>query len=152
MNVYSLGPSGFPPGTQLPQLSFGSTALHFFSEDEIQNGQIGYSVDSAGRPLVGDDDGDWKPTWRVIGFEDLCGDPIFVDIGIAEMPVYTAVHGTGHWKPTLISDTLEAFDKSLKIVAEIAVGRENSVKLDANPIAVTEANRVLDSIRDQSEF
>jgi hypothetical protein len=137
---------------QLPQrvfdkVSLGNTTLHFFSEAEFLQGQVGYSVDPGGQSLAGDNDGDWKESWQVIGYEDLCGDPIFIDVSFAEVPVYTASHGMGEWKPTQISDSFEAFSKSLKIVAEIAVGRENAVKLVANPIGLAEAETSLDAIR-----
>jgi hypothetical protein len=48
--------------------------------------------------LTGQSEGDWKPNWLVIGFEDLCGDPLFVDIESAGFPVFTAAHGMENWK------------------------------------------------------
>ena len=146
MNLRDLEHPRLPYDHQLEEISLGYTTLHFFSAEEYVAGQIGYSVDPNGNSLVGENNGDWKQTWGVIGFEDLCGDPIFVDIGAAQLPVYTAAHGAGDWNPTLIADSFEGFRKSLKIVREIAAGRENAVKLEANPIGVEEAGRALNSI------
>ena len=129
------------------EVSLGNTTLHFFSEeDEFIDGQIGYSVNPHGNSLVGGENGDWKETWRVLGYEDLCGDPVFVDVRIPELPVFTAPHGMGDWNATQISDSFEAFNKSLKIVAEIALGRENAVRLEGNPIGSGDAALALDRI------
>ena len=83
--------------------------------------------------LTGSKKGDWKSEWRVIGYEDCCGDPIFVDSKANDTPIYTAEHGMGEWTPLRIADSFEAFLKSLTIVSEIAIGRENPMLLEKNP-------------------
>jgi len=129
------------------EVSIGSTTLHFISREETVEAQLGYSIGSNGEDLTGDEDGDWKKSWEVIGYEDLCGDPIFVDHSSEGSPVFTAMHGMGEWRSTAISDSFDAFNKSLRIVAEIAVGRENPVKLEANPISLAEIEGALETIR-----
>ena len=55
--------------------------IRLFSVNELSNAQLGYSINSDGNSLIGEENGDWKENWFVIGklCEDLCGDPIFVD-------------------------------------------------------------------------
>jgi len=125
----------------------GSSGFRFFHESEFANGQRGYARGADGESLVGNDDGDWKPNWQVIGYEEACGDPIFVDTASKGLPVFTAMHGTGEWTPKLIADTLDSFKQSLHVIAEIAVGRENPVKLEANPIDDSVRKEALERIR-----
>ncbi len=60
------------------EVTIGYTTIYLFAETELSEGQKGYSVDPNGKSLVGGKDGDWKNSWLVIGFEELCGDPIFL--------------------------------------------------------------------------
>ena len=118
----------------LKSFSIGSSGLRFFSESEFTDGQRGYSVDTHGRSFATGEKGGWEHPWQVIGYEELCGDPIFVDSEAEGFPVFTAIHGIGEWNPDLIGDTLESFKECLNVLADLAVGRENPVKLAANPI------------------
>ncbi len=36
-------------------------SIHLFSRDEIEEGQLGYSLDDKGNSLVGNTEGDWDP-------------------------------------------------------------------------------------------
>lgn len=83
--------------------------LSLFMEEEIYNEQLGYSIDSEGNSLIGENEGDWKSSWLVIGQDVYCGDPIFVDVLQTGYPVYTAIHGEGDWEPILLSNTLHNF-------------------------------------------
>jgi hypothetical protein len=74
--------------------------------DELAELQLGYSVGTDGASLVGGDGG-WQPGWVVIGTDVLLGDPLFVDIGDARLPVLTAMHGMGEWDPTPVAESLE---------------------------------------------
>jgi len=76
--------------------------------DELGDMQVGYSVTEDGRSLTGDADGDWRPTWIVIGTEELTGDPLFVDLDTPHLAVYTAMHGMGDWDPDQLVDALGA--------------------------------------------
>ncbi len=100
------------------EITIGLTTICIFSEDKIDENQLGYSVDSEGNSLVGESDGDWKKNWLVIGYEDLCGDPIFTDIETENFPIFSAIHGMGSWKENLIADNFECFVKSLEIAAK----------------------------------
>lgn len=77
-------------------------SIHLFSREEIEEGQLGYSIDEDGNSLTGDNEGDWKENWYVIGYDELVGDPIFIDIKNKKYPVMTAMHGEGDWEPEVI--------------------------------------------------
>lgn len=79
------------------------------SKESSKKEQIGYSVKPNGEPLYGFDDGDWQEGWYVIGRESLCGDPIFIDLNDPEIPVYTAMHGSGAWVEKLLASSYEHF-------------------------------------------
>jgi hypothetical protein len=100
------------------EITIGLTTIYIFSEDKINENQIGYSVDSEDQSLVGESNGDWKKNWLVIGCESLCGDPLFIDIETENFPVFTAMHGVGSWDGKLIADNFKSFIKSLEIAAK----------------------------------
>ncbi len=138
--------------TTLPfsEVSIGFTTIRLFSESDISSGQAGYSIDPDGNSLVGDEEGDWKEHWLVIGYDETCGDPILTDLSIDHSPVYSAMHGTGAWKAVQIADSFEGFCKSLVIIAEIAGGRENPVLLKNNPISSEEKRDGIGRIKTQN--
>lgn len=67
--------------------------IELFNSEEIEEGQLGYSFDEEGQSLVGNEEGDWKEGWIVIGIDSYLGDPIFVDSNDENCPVYTARWG-----------------------------------------------------------
>ncbi|WP_028402345.1 hypothetical protein [Ectobacillus panaciterrae] len=83
--------------------------VSLFTEEEIYDGQLGYSIDSEGNSLIGENEGDWKASWLVIGQDVYFGDPIFIDVLQTGCPVYTAMHGEGDWESILLSNTLHDF-------------------------------------------
>ncbi|HEK9098975.1 hypothetical protein KFD70_05640 [Bacillus pfraonensis] len=84
--------------------------VYIFSRDEFEEGQLGYRVGGLeNESLIGNEKGDWKDSWFVIGYEELMGDPFFVDVKDVHFPVYTAEHGMDAWEPLLHSDSLEKF-------------------------------------------
>lgn len=125
------------------EVSIGYRTVILFSPEELENKQIGYSVDSVGQSLVGDKNGDWQSSWIVIGYEDEMGDPIFVDTSEEGFSVYTAVHGEGEWEQEMISTSFHHFILSLNHMKEISVGRENPVALENNPISFEEKKHIL---------
>ncbi len=68
----------------IARVSLGYTTVVIFSESELEEAQVGYSESDSGETFRGEKKGDWKKSWLVIGFEDLCGDPIFVDLNVPE--------------------------------------------------------------------
>ncbi|MFE4706863.1 hypothetical protein [Peribacillus simplex] len=91
-----------------------SVSFHLFSKDEFEEGQLGYREDEEGNSFVGNNEGDWKESWFVIGYDEDLGDPIFVDIHNKNYPVLTAEHGMGEWEPSVLYDSLEDFLKDIK--------------------------------------
>lgn len=118
----------------------GYSAVQVYGVDELREAQIGYSVDPSGTSLVDGLPGSWQSNWLVIGYEDECGDPIFIDIQKDGFPVHTAMHGSGSWEPKLIASGLRNFAAAMREMATLAKGRENPVKLEANPIAPDEGS------------
>ncbi|MFI8496708.1 hypothetical protein ACIGC1_28415 [Peribacillus butanolivorans] len=91
-----------------------SVSFHLFSKDEFEEGQLGYREDEEGNSFVGNNEGDWKESWFVIGYDEDLGDPIFVDIHNKSYPVLTAEYGMGEWEPSVLYDSLEEFLKDIK--------------------------------------
>lgn len=83
--------------------------IHLFSREEFEEGQLGFRVDPEGNSLLGNSKGDWKESWYVIGYDELLGDPIFIDINNKNYPVMTAMHGEGNWEPELMFSSLNNF-------------------------------------------
>ena len=61
-------------------ISIGYKEITFFSEDKLDQGQVGYSVDTNNSSLITGQEGDWEEDWLVIGVDGLLGNPIFVDM------------------------------------------------------------------------
>ncbi|AZV62616.1 hypothetical protein [Peribacillus frigoritolerans] len=91
-----------------------SVSFHLLSRDEFEEGQLGYREDEEGNSFVGNNEGDWKESWFVIGYDEDLGDPIFVDINNKNYPILTAEHGMGEWEPSVLYDSLEDFIKDIK--------------------------------------
>ena len=105
-----------------------------FSQDDITLGQVGYSVTAVGKPLCGIDLGDWKSSWVVIAYETGLGDPLFLDTDDPALPVLTAMHGEGDWRPDTVATSIEAFFACFYEFTRIAQGRESPVALESHPI------------------
>ena len=133
-------------GVPLEEVSFGYQAVKLFPADEVQEAQLGYSVGDAGEDFTGENAGDWKRSWLVIGYEDLLGDPLFVDLSAPELPVYTVAHGEGEWNPVLVASSFNGFIAALKEVECASKGRRNPVEAERNPLPDSERQRVLSRI------
>lgn len=125
-------------------LGFRSVILH--TPDELQQAQVGYSMDDHGASLIGTLPGDWREDWLVIGYEDECGDPIFIDTMRKDYPVYTAPHGVGDWVPSLIATSFPNFIAALSYVKNLSVGRQNPVERAANPVPARDRKAILEAI------
>lgn len=128
------------------EVSCGYAGIELFRLDDLQEAQLGYSVDPDGNSLISDEEGGWRSTWLVIAYETGLGDPIFVS---TEPPfaAFTAMHGEGSWDPTLIAPSLDAFWQCLRLYRSVANGREHPVALEANPLADQEIQAYLRDIR-----
>jgi hypothetical protein len=131
----------------IASVSLGCSTVHVHRADELEEAQIGYSIDPSGTSLVDGEPGSWQSQWVVIGYEDSSGDPIFIDTETQDFPVYTAMHGTGNWEPSLIATGLRNFAAAMREAATVSKGRENPVQLEANPITLAERASVLERIQ-----
>jgi hypothetical protein len=130
-----------------PAVSFGCTTIRVYRPKELASGQIGYSISPTGNPLFGNKNGDWRKPWLVIGYDETCGDPIFIDRSEEGYPVYTAMTGKGRWDPQRIAVSLEAFALALSAIAAVAKGREHPVSLENHPLTQSEKDVTLATIR-----
>ena len=131
-------------------VSFGSTTIHIFRAAELGAQQVGYSVTATGESLIGEKDGDWLKTWLVIGYEDLCGDPIFINTLEVAFPVYTAAHGEGRWDAVQIADSLLGFGSALSAIVRAAKGRKHPLALENNPLKPLDRETTLADIREHN--
>jgi hypothetical protein len=130
----------------LEKVSCGYRTVTLFSAAELAEGQVGYSVGEAGEDFTGESEGDWRANWLVIGDEDVCGDPIFVDLSESDLPVFTAAHGQGRWDPEILASSFAGFVKALAEVDRVSQTRRNSVQLERHPLSKVEREQVLKQI------
>lgn len=107
----------------------------------LPEAQRGYGIVPEG------DETDWDPAWVVIGSEDLCGDPIFIDTDDEDFPVYTAAHGEGEWRPRLIAFSFAHFIQALDHLGRFRGGHSSPVELERQPITEAERESLLSFIR-----
>lgn len=117
------------------EVSYGIGGIKLFSAAELEDGQLGYSVAPDGSSLCSGEPGAWQPNWVVIGYETGLGDPLFLDTDLASLPVFTAMHGEGAWKPVSVATSVEAFGMCLEEFARISEGHSNPVECEANPVS-----------------
>jgi hypothetical protein len=131
----------------LDEVCFGYRCVSLVDGGALSDAQIGYAIGPQGEDLTGKAAGDWRVEWLVIGTDDEVGDPIFVDTSIEEWPVFTAAHGAGAWEPERIADSFVSFLHTLRIISDLASGRENPVALERNPLPGRQRQRALTDIR-----
>jgi hypothetical protein len=125
------------------KVSFGYQTIRVYREPELRTLQVGYSVSQSGENLIGNQPGDWRAEWIVIGYEECCGDPVFIDSSKEDFPVYTAIHGEGSWDAEQIAVSLIAFGRALSTISAVSRGREYPVALESNPLAQSEKEAIL---------
>jgi hypothetical protein len=128
------------------EVSVGFGGVEIFAATKLVTEQVGYSVSPAGEDLCGQGRWDWRKSWVVIGRETLCGDPVFVDTADASLPVYTAMHGMGEWKPDRICDSFTALAATLEEVAKRAKGRADS-DLEERPLSSAEQRQLIKRLK-----
>lgn len=138
------------------QVSFGITSIHIFRSDELAPLQIGYSVTPDGDPLPCKDEHQWGANWLVIGFDETCMDPLFIDTSEDAFPVYQGLRGDGElsgggaWNAFPVSDTLGGFGHALRALSEAAKGRESPEALVENPLSEDAMKTTLATIREHN--
>lgn len=118
-----------------PDLSFGVGGIAFFSPASLSEEQLGYEAP------------DWRGSWVVVARETTCGDPIFVDQSQTQLPVYTAMHGMGSWKPWPVADSWRQFLAALEFIRPHTAGREHPAGLEQHPLTSAERQSLQDGLR-----
>ncbi len=129
------------------EISVGYNEITFFAVDELNEGQVGYSVDDNNNSLITGQEGDWKDEWLVIGVDGLIGDPILVDTSSKKLQVFTAAHGDGEWEPISIADTLDSFTDIILELKKIRINRTTPVDLEENPITYKEKRQFIAKVK-----
>ncbi|MBX2967674.1 MAG: hypothetical protein KF845_16150 [Cyclobacteriaceae bacterium] len=134
------------------EISIGYNEITFFAVDELDEEQVGYSVDDNNNSLITGQEGDWKEEWLVIGVDGLIEDPIFVDTSSKQLQVLTAAHGEGEWEPIPIADTLDSFAYIIIELKKNSVNRSTPVDLEENPISDNEKKQFLARIKKNNSY
>lgn len=124
-------------------VSFGHHGICLTAVAELEQAQEGYGI-------VPDQRTTWNPEWVVIGHDEMCGDPIFIDTDDDDFPVYTAEHGAGEWRPQLIAFSFQHLIDILGQFRSFRGGRTSPAELERQPITPEEKTGLLAFIRDRN--
>ena len=134
------------------EVAYGYGGLKLFEADELEEAQVGYSVGADGRSLCSAERGLWQPDWLVIGCDTGLGDPIFVDIGAPNLPVFTAMTGQGLWEPKPVAISLDAFAQCWREFEQVAQGRDWPENEGANPLSKAGRDSYLGRIKETNDW
>jgi hypothetical protein len=88
--------------------------------------QRGFGMKEDGSPHAGPPPNGWRKGWVIIAHSALLGDPYFLDTtspdAEGDCPVFTAMNGTGTWKPRLCASSFATFLRILSIGMVVAKG------------------------------
>jgi hypothetical protein len=129
------------------EVQYGAGGLMLFPASELEVRQIGYAIGADGSSFCGPEEGYWRRNWIVIGEDTCLGDPIFIDTQSDDLPVFTAMHGEGIWKPEPVAISLKAFAQCWDEFSRIAKGRSNPVEQEENPLSQDEIDAFLDRVQ-----
>lgn len=91
-------------------------ALTLYAAPELERAQVGFRGTRPGDDSFVAPHG-WRRSWLVIAYDN--GDPYFLDVAKCtpdgDCPVWTAMHGTGTWEPTLAASSLAQFLRILRV-------------------------------------
>jgi hypothetical protein len=94
--------------------------------DRLLEEQRGFGLQEDGSAHVGPPPNGWRKGWVVIAHSALLGDPYFLDTtspdAEGDCPVFTAMNGTGTWKPRLSASSFATFLRILSIGMVVAKG------------------------------
>ncbi|WP_276501585.1 hypothetical protein [Terrimonas pollutisoli] len=133
----------------IADVSLGYNEINFFQADTLEDEQVGYSFDTAGKSLTTGQEGDWQKEWIAIA-SDQMGDPFIVDTSSTNLRVLSAAHGEGAWEPFIVADNLGSFKSIISILNDVSKKRTNPVDLEKNPITEKERQNALREIEQQN--
>ncbi len=114
---------------------FGALGFALEPREALPEAQLGYGTHPDGSDLSGSEEGDWQKGWQVFGRDTLLGEPFFADVSNAQLPVYTAMHGMGQWKPSVVSESLAGFLAALELLAKTSRQDEDLVEPNEHTIS-----------------
>ncbi len=120
---------------------FGALGFALEPRDGLAEAQLGYSRHpNDGSDLTGAEEGDWLKGWQVFGRDTLVGDPYFADVSDERLPVYTAMHGMGQWKPNVVSESLAGFLAALEFLSTAA--KQDEELMEPNEHTISEPDQL----------
>jgi hypothetical protein len=103
-----------------------SERVRLIPADKLLEEQRGFGLKADGAPHEGPPPNGWRKGWVVVAHSTLLGDPYFLDTtspdAEGDCPVFTAMNGTGTWKPRLSATTFATFLRILSIGMVVAKG------------------------------
>jgi hypothetical protein len=115
------------------EVAYGVGGVELYQVGELEGAQIGYSVDTNDRSLVGSRPGSWSADWIVISRETACGDPMIFISAKPPYPVFTAMYGESVWIPEPVAPSIERFREWLAAFKRFAAHRGSPDEAEANP-------------------
>ena len=88
--------------------------------DELAEAQIGYAVGVDDDDLTGDEPGQWRPLWLVVGEEEYSLDTLLVDLDDPQLAVLVAADDDEGWAPVEIAASFGALAALLTELAAAA--------------------------------
>lgn len=103
-----------------------SERVRLIPADKLLEEQRGFGLKEDGAAHGGPPPNGWRAGWVVVAHSTLLGDPYFLDTtspdAEGDCPVFTAMNGTGTWKPRLSATTFATFLRILSIGMVVAKG------------------------------
>jgi len=137
------------------EIEIGGVGLSLTTNDSFKEQQTGYRFTPGGQALIGDEKGDWKAEWWVIGTDRLVFDPILVDIDTEDLIVYTAEHGQGSWQVELISNSLKGLLESIEVLYQFKqayINYKTNKQIPVREILTTTQNQVKQNCEVQAGY
>lgn len=96
-----------------------------FSFEQLDECQVGYSIDTDGNSLVTDEEDTWDANWIVIAYETMCGDPIIIDLNEDGYPISSLMHGMGNWGVGgFLADSMDSFISFIKDIGNFLTEKQ----------------------------
>jgi len=96
-----------------------------FSFEQLEEFQVGYSIDTDGNSLVTDEEDTWDANWIVIAYETMCGDPIIIDLNEDGYPISSLMHGMDSWGVGgFLADSMDSFINFIKDIGNFLTEKQ----------------------------
>ncbi|MBO1582747.1 SMI1/KNR4 family protein [Bacillus sp. XF8] len=96
-----------------------------FSFEQLDEFQVGYSIDTDGNSLVTDEEDTWDANWIVIAYETMCGDPIIIDLNEDGYPISSLMHGMDSWDVGgFLADSMDSFINFIKDIGNFLTEKQ----------------------------